>query len=482
MNIGLVEKLRILKKEGPISLISPSLLHKKKILLDYCGPNMVKPMHMNHLRTTIVGESLKRLLKFVGLNVISDIHYGDLGTQMGCLAVGLKAKQKNLSEGIALFKDNPEMIFELEKEVSLKAKSDPETHSEVRSEAIKFQEVHGEYALFRDEIVAIMSAYLEPTLKQLGVSFDQFYGESRYLLTINKVIELFASKGSLENQNGNLVVPLEADFTPLFLKGQDGFLAYSSIDMGALYDRIYNQKVDQVIYVMGERQKRHWQHIFAAWRKIGVPTEFIHKSLGRVLEKKDKPYKLDPHFGVTMKAFLSTVSGLSFPITKEKIPLEAEDTLPVLNQFMALAMIKLGDFFQPPEEDYIFDLASVFQKNPAITMVCQYLRLKNFLNQKNTQSGDDLDIEDQQQQDLAQLLLSFPGSLEQSVKALDLSPLCKHLLKIGDHWESLPDLANISPNGLILLEHSVDQAEDIFNIFALEPPKQIRIQLNGDSE
>ncbi|AIL12659.1 hypothetical protein IM40_02585 [Candidatus Paracaedimonas acanthamoebae] len=472
MGDNLIEKLELLEKQGTQQFFTKGKTDKK-IIIDYCGPNIAKPMHLGHLRTTILGESLKRLLKFSGFTTIGDIHYGDHGPQMGCLLYGLKERSQNLHQVVESLQANPKLIFEIQKDVALRAAKDQKLDAKVRQEAITLQQAQGDYVSLRDKISAITLSEIQKMLDFLHVSFDQYSGESRYIPHIETVISLFKAKNLIETHQGNIMVPLGNSYS-VFLKGNDEFLAYSSIDMAAIYERIYKQEADKIIYVIGNRQEHHWRQILGAWNRYGINTELIHRSHGYLLEQPNKAYKLDPYFGITMEQFLNEVEVFSSNFIHSHFPIPEED-FTCFKNFIALLFLKIDNFKQPLEEGYISFLKSPdFLAHPSAMVCFQCARIFGFEKHLNLNKDTPLEIEDQLQQNLAMHLLYFPKALEKSSDSLDLSPLCKHLLQITDIWKQFKDLSNLSLNGLRLLNISKRQVEEIFHIFAITLPPSIR--------
>ncbi|OJW49202.1 MAG: arginine--tRNA ligase [Alphaproteobacteria bacterium 41-28] len=470
--MNLLERLQLLSSKNITEHLHKLNFKDGKIIIDYCGPNIAKHMHMGHLRTTILGESLKRLISYVGFDVVGDLHYGDLSTQMGCLLIGLKEKYKNTSDGLKYLKENPNEIFEIQKDVALRAKSNKSLDIKARQEAIELQQLNGDYADIRNQISLISLNHIDKMLQFLNVRNEQYYGESRYVHYIDEVIKMFSSKELIKHHKGDIVVPLRD--THLFLKGHDGYLAYSSIDMGTIYDRVFNQGAKKIIYVMGHRQKLHWKQVFSSWEEYGLNVPLIHKSHGSVLEEREKPYKLDPYFGVTMESFLEDLVKFASTMTEKYFYTKHVEDFEKLSNFMALTMLKISDFAQPAEEAYIFNTPKNTGVNdyPGINTALQYSKIKKILENSQALKSDELEIEDQLQQDFASLLLDFPSVIEKCVHELELYFLCRHLLKIVNFWEKY-NLSELRNSNLKLLELSKDQVETIFHIFAINVPSNV---------
>jgi arginyl-tRNA synthetase len=417
--------------------------HDERIVIDYSGPNISKPMHMGHLRSTLVGQGLKNLFKYCGADVIGDIHYGDLGKDMASMLRGLKSVNN---------KDDINELFDKQKEIALKAKVDPSLSQLLRADALKIQQHDSPESLLSQNLTKFIFSELKKLYEDLLISFEQEYGERRYIQFIDPTIELFKKHLIANNLDHSILIQLNNALPPVFLKGEDGFLAYSSIDMAAIYDRIYNQKVKRIIYVAGNRQIQHWKQIISAWSLLGLPVKIEHKALGKILNSEGKPYKHDPYFGLKLNDFISEL--------KSKISREITQTYPTLNNsfhFAFLGILKLNEYAHAPEEDYIFEV----HNKDNWDLLLHYRKLKG--QQENWQYSSEIPLT---KSNLSKFGDKFSEAIKYSMEKLDLSPLYAHLMDISKAWEkaTTDDLVY----GNLDLNLSIQQAQIIFKIFGIE--------------
>jgi arginyl-tRNA synthetase len=413
------------------------------IIIDYSGPNISKSMHMGHLRSTLVGQGLKNLLKYCEARVVGDIHYGDLGKDMASMLRGLKSASN---------KYDVNELFERQKEVALKAKGDPSFSQLLREEALKIQQNDTSESVLAQSLTEFILSDLKKLYKDLCIDFEQEYGERRYIQFIDDTIALFKNHLVTLNPNQPTLVQLNNGLPPVFLRGEDGFLAYSSIDMAAIYDRIYNQKASRIIYVAGNRQIQHWKQIISAWDLLSLPVKMEHKALGKILNSEGEPYKHDPYFGLKLSEFIKEL--------KNTINDEITQTYPALADsfhFIFLGILKLNEYSHAPEEDYIFEI----HNKDHWDFLLRYRKLKN--QQKNWQYSSD---EPFAKGHLSKVCGEFSEVIEHSVEKLDLSPLYAHLMNISKAWERTASDDFVYGN--VDLNLSIEQAQTIFKIFGIE--------------
>lgn len=418
-------------------------LNDEKIIIDYSGPNISKPMHMGHLRSTLVGQGLKNLLKYCGERVIGDIHYGDLGKDMAAMLRGLKSANN---------KYDVNELFDKQKEVALKAKGDPSLSQLLREEALKIQQNDFPESIIAQKLTGFILSELRKLYKDICIDFEQEYGERRYIQFIDHTIALFKNHLVKLNPAQSTLVQLNNGLPPVFLRGEDGFLAYSSIDMAAIYDRIYNQKAKRIIYVAGNRQLQHWRQIISAWDLLCLPVKIEHKPLGKILNSEGKPYKHDPYFGLKLSEFIANL--------KHSINSEITQTYPTFadfSHFIFLGILKLNEYAHAPEEDYVFE---THLKNNW-DLLLRYRTLKR--HQENWQYSLDNPLE---KNNTSKFYVDFYEVIKRSAEKLDLSPLYLYLMNISKSWEKIAtdDLVY----GNVELNLSIQQAQTIFNIFGIE--------------
>ena len=342
-----------------------------KIIIDYGGPNVAKPLHVGHLRSAIIGEGLKRLSKKLGNEVIGDVHLGDWGRQMGMVICEIKERMPNLvyfdKDYTGEYPDeSPVTAKELEEiypTANMKAKENPDKMEEARIATAILQnedkEGHrGYYALWQ-QLVKVSTQELQKDYNRLDVHFDLWNGESDSNNTIPEVINLLDEKGLLQESQGAMIVDVseETDTSPIppvIVKTQNDSVGYQATELATLMQRINNYSPDEILYVVDARQGLHFKQCFRAAYKSGlVPEstklEFI--GFGTMNGKDGKPFKTRD--GGVMR--LSSLLDIARETARSKI---SDDKFETYNEteIIAQASIKYADAISDRLTDYIFDI------------------------------------------------------------------------------------------------------------------------------
>ena len=387
-----LEQMRLSDRPGVAGTHTP-----RTVVLDYGGPNVAKPLHIGHLRSAIIGESIKRIYRYFGDTVIGDIHLGDWGLQMGLIIAELRERKPDLP----YFDDDfagdypaeaPFTISELEEiypTASAKSKVD-EVFAKKAHEATYCLQNHkrGYYALW-EHIMRVSVADLKRNYENLNVSFDVWKGESDAEPYIPPMLEKLEAQGALVESEGAKVIPVAVDgdkkeIPPCILVKSDGATLYATTDLATIVQRMEDYHPDKLLYLTDKRQSLHFEQVFRAARKTGIvpeTTELQHIGFGTMNGKDGKPFKTRSGGVMRLETLIADITSY----VEQKIlenqtlsPAEAAETAKVI----AVAALKYGDLSNLATKDYIFDLErfSAFEGNTGPYLLYTIVRIKSILH------------------------------------------------------------------------------------------------------
>lgn len=383
--------------------------HPRKIILDYGGPNVAKPLHVGHLRSAIIGESIKRICRYAGHEVIGDIHLGDWGLQMGLIITELQVRQPELIYFDDDYtgdypKEAPFTISELEEiypTASAKSKEDEAYKAEAMEATFKLQSgVRGYRALWQ-HIINVSVADLKKNYENLDVTFDLWKGESDVHDMIPAMVEQMKRDGFAYESEGAWVVDVKEEtdtkeMPPCMILKSDGASLYNTTDLATIHDRMASYHPDMLIYLTDKRQDLYFEQVFRCARKTGLvkpQTQLVHIGFGTMNGKDGKPFK-------TREGGVMRLENLIREINEEMIrkihdnaqtkgyqvdDVEAQETARVVG----LAAIKYGDLSNQASKDYIFDIDrfTSFEGDTGPYILYTIVRIKSILNKYEEQDG-----------------------------------------------------------------------------------------------
>lgn len=384
--------------------------HPRKIILDYGGPNVAKPLHVGHLRSAIIGESIKRICRYAGHEVIGDIHLGDWGLQMGLIITELQVRQPELIYFDDDYtgdypKEAPFTISELEEiypTASAKSKTDEAYKASAMEATFKLQNgVRGYRALWQ-HIINVSVADLKRNYENLDVTFDLWKGESDVHDMIPAMVEQMKRDGFAYESEGAWVVDVKEEtdtkeMPPCMILKSDGASLYNTTDLATIQDRMASYHPDTLIYLTDKRQDLYFEQVFRCARKTGLvkpETQLVHIGFGTMNGKDGKPFK-------TREGGVMRLENLIREINEEMIrkihdnaqtkgyqvdDAEAQETARVVG----LAAIKYGDLSNQASKDYIFDIDrfTSFEGDTGPYILYTIVRIKSILNKYEEQGGE----------------------------------------------------------------------------------------------
>lgn len=400
--------LKKMKEEEKFGLDMPE--KPEKIIVDYGGPNVAKPLHVGHLRSAIIGESIKRICRFVGHEVIGDIHLGDWGLPMGLIITELKERQPQLiyfDEGYegAYPEEPPFTISELEEiypTASGKSKEDAAYKEAAMNATFKLQSgVRGYRALWK-HILDVSVADLKKNYQNLNVEFDLWKGESDVHDLIPDMVRYMKEEGYAKLSEGALVVDVKEEtdtkeIPPCMILKSDGAALYHTTDLATIMDRMKTYGPDKLIYLTDKRQELYFEQVFRCARKtklVNDDTGLIHIGFGTMNGKDGKPYKTRQGGVPRLENLIAEINEEMFRKIKENSEskkyeigeTEAEET----SRIVALAAIKYGDLSNQASKDYIFDIDrfTSFEGDTGPYILYTVVRIKSILNKYKEQGKE----------------------------------------------------------------------------------------------
>lgn len=378
------------------------------IVIDYGGPNVAKPLHVGHLRSAVIGESVKRIARYMGHKVIGDIHLGDWGLQMGLIITELKERKPELVYFDEKFageypKEAPFTISELEEiypTASKKSKVDEEYKAKAMEDTFKLQSGVNGYRELWKQILSVSVTDLKKNYANLKVDFDLWNGESDVHELIPTMVEQMKEGGYTYISEGALVVDVKEEtdtkeMPPCMILKSDGASLYNTTDLATIMQRKAEINPDRIIYVVDKRQELYFEQVFRCAKKtklVSPETELKFLGFGTMNGKDGKPFKTRDGGVMRLENLIKDINAQMTEKISENSALpieEAEETA----KKVALSAIKYGDLSNQASKDYIFDVErfTSFEGDTGPYILYTIVRIKSILN-KYKEAGNSLEV------------------------------------------------------------------------------------------
>ena len=422
----------------------------RRVVLDYGGPNVAKPLHIGHLRSAIIGESIKRIYRYFGDTVIGDIHLGDWGLQMGLIIAELRLRQPDLPYFDDSFtgeypEEAPFSISELEEiypTASAKSKVDAAFAEKAHEATVCLQQhKRGYYALWQ-HIMRISVADLKRNYDDLNVSFDVWKGESDAEEYIPPMLQMLEQKGLLVESEGAKVIPVaeegdKKEIPPCIIVKSDGATLYATTDLATIVQRMQDYHPDKLLYLTDKRQSLHFEQVFRSARKSGIvsdSTQLQHIGFGTMNGKDGKPFKTRSGGVMRLETLIADTTNYVEQKILENQTLDAEEAKKTA-KIIAIAALKYGDLSNLATKDYIFDLErfSAFEGNTGPYLLYTIVRIKSILTRCNTEvSGLSIAPADSAEAKALQLMLSqMPDQLYMAYRDSLPNAVCAYAYELA---------------------------------------------------
>lgn len=376
-----------------ISGLVPAPDKPLKIVVDFSSPNVAKPMHVGHIRSTILGDCLARVFRTLGHEVVCDNHIGDWGTQFGKLLVGWK---KHLDE-VALSADPLAEMERLYKKVDQLTKEDESILQEARAELVELQKGNPQNLEIWKEMIRQSQRQFDSIYGRLGIHFDETLGESFYNDRLQSVVERLMNQGIGRESDGAKMVFFEDESDsdelkahPAMILKSDGAANYTTTDLATLEYRLEQWNPDQIVYVTDGRQQLHFKQLFAIFRKWmpEANVQLDHVWFGSILGEDGKPFKTRSGETIKLVDLLNEAEERGYQVVTEKNPDLPEDQRREIGRIIGLGAIKYADLAPNRQSDYVFswDKMLALTGNTAVYLLYAYTRIQSIFRKMEATS------------------------------------------------------------------------------------------------
>ena len=428
---------------------------RERIILDYGGPNVAKPLHVGHLRTAVIGESLKRIARFAGHEVIGDIHLGDWGLQMGQIITELEERQPDLPYFDENFtgaypEEAPFSISELEEiypAASARCKEDADYRERAMAHTFKLQNASRGHRALWEHIIRVSVEDMKKNYEKLNVEFDLWNGESTVQYLIPGMVEELKAAGYAHESDGALVVDVKEEtdakeIPPCIILKSDGAALYSTTDLATIKERMAKYHPDTMIYVTDKRQAMHFEQIFRCVRKTGMvdeDTRLVHIGYGTVNGSNGKPFKTRQGGVPRLENLIGEINGEMCRKMKESGKGLSGEEAEEIARVVGLAAIKYGDLSNQAAKDYAFDVDrfTSFEGDTGPYILYTIVRIKSILAKYREQGGnlEGVCLRPAQSADEKALMMeiaNFHATMDAAYRELAPNKICSYIYDLSN--------------------------------------------------
>ncbi|MFN3428390.1 MAG: arginine--tRNA ligase [Candidatus Sericytochromatia bacterium] len=417
---------------GGVSVVA----RPETVVVEFSSPNVAKRLHVGHLRSTIIGDAMNRIFRFLGHHAISDNHVGDWGTQFGLLIVGWR----RWADQDALDADPIGHLEDLYRRASEAAKADSAFADEARAELAKLQAGDPDNLALWKRFVEISRRDVEGIYDMLDVRFDHWLGESFYDPYLEELAKRLLTMGVAREDQGASVIFFEGDAAledkPFIIRKKDGAYLYSTTDLATIEYRMREWRPDRVLYFVDARQALHFKQLFAAARKMGLSTDGLeHVPFGTILNAEGKPLKTRDGNTPSLRALLQEGVDAAHALVRTKQPDMAPDQMRSVARAVGIAAIKYADLSQNRLTDYKFDLAKMvsFEGDTGPYLQYTHARISSIFRKLDAewQAPATVSLSHPDEIALARHMVKFQETLEKVAEANLPNFLCDYLFGLA---------------------------------------------------
>lgn len=450
----------------------------KTYVIDYGGPNIAKPLHVGHLRSAIVGESIKRIIKYFGHKVISDVHFGDIGLQIGQVIYGL---QKENIEPSAITINILERIYP---EISNLCKENPTIKEQCAEITYELQNKNPQYLEYWQEICRISGSDIKRLYKFLDVDFDYWYGESDAYQYIEPLTNYLKQKNLLQESEGAIIIDAniekDEELPPLLYQKSNKAYLYGTTDLATIYQRMQDFKPDYILYLTDARQALHFHQVFNVCYKSNLTksTKLEHLPFGTVNGIDGKPFKTRAGKAPKLDDLFNDVRSVFISLKDSNINLSQDDQDKIVN-----SIIKFADLQNNREKDYIFDInkfSEVIGKTGPYILYT-YLRMNKILKTYTINDYLSEEIYNDYDRNLRLQILDLENNLQNAYKYRMPSYIANYLYDLCvllnafyqfNHINNLEDVKK-QQDWLYLLNLSNNIIKDMLELLGIYIPSEM---------
>lgn len=471
------DSLKLMYNNDKFNIKKPSII--ETYVVDYGGPNVAKPLHVGHMRPAIVGESIKRIINYIGHKTISDVHLGDIGLPIGeviyaCLRDGLSVDDITL-----------EYLNKVYPEMSAICKEDKEIKEECAS-IIKDVQDKKNYLDYWKKICEISSNDIKRLYKYLDINFDYWYGESNAYDYIPKVKEYLEEKDLLKESMGARVVFInkeedKIEYPPLIFQKSNGAYLYESSDLGTIYQRIEDFNPDYILYVTDQRQVMHFEQVFRVCELSGMvgDTKLVHLPHGTINGMDGKPYKTRSGETPKLDVLFNEVKEIFISKKESNKDMNEEDINKIVN-----SILKFADLQNGRDRDYIFDINkfSDTQGKTGPYILYTYLRMNKIVEKYETNINNLSDkIYNNYDRDLRIGILDFENYLNSAFKEFKPNYIAEYIYNLcvlmnsfyqNNHISNLDDKENLN-DWVSVIKLANKTIKEMLNLLIIDIPTEM---------
>ncbi len=430
----------------------------RTVVVDFSSPNVAKPMHVGHIRSTGIGDAIQRLLRLLGHQVITDNHIGDWGTQFGLLILGWK----RMLDQPALDRDAFAELERLYKAINAECEANPELREEAKRELVKLQAGDPENVSIWREMIRLSQVQFDTIYGRLGVKFDQSLGESFYNPQLAGVVADLLARGIARESEGAVGVfsdgslpPKEDPFLvnrdgewvadPALIRKSDGGFNYTTTDLATIDYRLKTWSPDEVVYVVDDRQSGHFKKLFAAFARwqpdAAKKVKLIHVGFGKILGEDGKPFKTRSGDTVKLGDLLDEAEARALKIVSEKNADLPEPQRREIARVIGLGAVKYADLLPNRQSDYMFSWEKMLalSGNTAPYLQYAYARIRSIFRKAGAEfqvPSSELQVVTPEELALAKHLLNFGLVLEAAASEYRPNFICNYLYELAGKFTS----------------------------------------------
>ncbi len=476
----------------------------KRFIIDYGGPNVAKPLHVGHLRSAVIGESIKRIIRYMGHEAIGDIHLGDWGLQMGLVIAAFKEANPDL----VYFDDNytgdypeeaPFTVADLEEiypKASARSKEDAAFKDEAMACTKKLQDgVRGYRALWK-HIINVSVTDLKKNYDNLNVEFDLWKGESDVHDVIPGMVKYLKDGGYAYISDGALVVDVKEEtdtkeIPPCMILKSDGASLYNTTDLATIQERVKEYNPDGIIYLTDKRQELYFEQVFRCARKTGLVkegTKLVHIGFGTVNGTDGKPFKTRDGGVMRLEYLIKDINDKMYEKISTGREMSEEEAKKV-SKMVALSAIKYGDLSNQASKDYIFDTERFmsFEGDTGPYLLYTVVRIKSILK-KYAENGGNPDeckitseVSNASHKNLLMKISAYNEMMEGVFEELAPHRICSYLYDLANIFNSFyhetkilsEENEELKKNYIALLNLTLRVSKDCMDCLGFEAPERM---------
>jgi len=480
------------------------LVEPRRIVVDYGGPNVAKELHVGHLRPAVIGESFKRLLRFVGNDVVGDVHLGDWGVPMGQLIAEMQDRDPGLPYFDADRTDgypdaspvSVEDLNEMYPAAAAKAKADPEFAARAAEATRQLQVGRAGYRALWQHFRDVSIAALREVYEELGVDFDLWYGESTIADRLEPMVNRLRDRGDAVVSDGALIIDVArpddtAEIPPLMLVKSDGATLYTSWDLATVEDRVEGLGANEMVYIVDSRQALHFEQVFRAARLTGIAPEDVvldHSGNGTVNGPDGKPLKTrDGDLPLLRDLIADAIARAAQRLDENDLAAGYDDDERAeIARRVGIAALKYGDLKNHRSSDYMFDLERFvsFEGKTGPYLLYGAVRIKSVLRNAaklELAPGPILPPTVDAERNLMLQLTRLPQVIARAIEFRAPNHLAEHAYELVSAFSSFYEACHIlreddpdrQASWLSLVDITLRQVELILSLLAIEVPERM---------